>query len=74
MTLLTNIKSGKTVELISIEGGFCMEKRLSELGLLPGEKINILSNFGVGHIMIIVKGSKLALGRGLAEKLLVKEI
>jgi len=73
MNRLTSIKSGKSVVLVSIDGGSQLEMRLVEMGFLPGVIINVVNNSGIGPMTINVKGSKLALGYGLARKLLVKE-
>jgi len=73
MNRLTSIKSGKSVVLVSIDGGSQLEMRLVEMGFLAGVIINVVNNSGIGPMTINVKGSKLALGYGLARKLLVKE-
>jgi len=73
MNHLSNIKSGKSVMLVSIDGGSQTEMRLVEMGFLPGVIIGVVSNSGKGPLTINIKGSKLALGYGLAKKLLVKE-
>jgi ferrous iron transport protein A len=73
MNRLTNIKSGKSVVLTAIEGGSQAKMRLVEMGFLPGVIISVVNNPGIGPLTINIKGSKLALGYGLAKKLLVQE-
>jgi ferrous iron transport protein A len=73
MTRLTSIKSGKKALLISVEGGRSAEKRLLDMGLIPGEEIKIINNSGIGPVTVTLKGSRVALGHGLASKLIVKE-
>ncbi|NPE09259.1 MAG: ferrous iron transport protein A [Asgard group archaeon] len=51
-----------------IVGGRSACKRLNELGLVPGVEIEMVNKIANGPVMIRVKGSKLALGRGLANK------
>ncbi|MCG3253919.1 MAG: ferrous iron transport protein A [Candidatus Heimdallarchaeota archaeon] len=51
-----------------IVGGRSACKRLNELGLVPGAEIEMVNKIANGPVMIRVKGSKLALGRGLANK------
>jgi Fe2+ transport system protein FeoA len=70
---LTDIKNGQTVTIVSILGGKWSTKRLVDLGLTVGTEIKMLrSSFFSGPIEIEVGGSKLALGRGLAYKIMVE--
>jgi Fe2+ transport system protein FeoA len=73
MSRLTNVKTGMRVVLASIDGGRQAEMRLAEMGFLPGVEIHIVNNSGIGPLTVIIKGTKLALGHGLARKILVKE-
>jgi ferrous iron transport protein A len=73
MSPLTNIKSGKRVVLVSIDGGRHAEMRLTEMGFLPGVEIDVISNSGIGPLTVNIKGTKMAFGHGLARKLLVKD-
>jgi len=72
--LLVNLKEGEGAEIISVLGGQMANKRLADLGLTPGTKIKVLRKAPFfGPIEIEVRGSKLALGRGIASKILVKK-
>lgn len=73
MTRLTSIKSGNKAILISVEGGRSAEKRLLDMGLIPGEEIKIINNSGIGPLTVNLKGARVALGHGLASKIIVKE-
>ncbi|MDD5681530.1 MAG: FeoA family protein [Candidatus Omnitrophica bacterium] len=73
MNRLTGVKTGSRVVLVSVEGGRCAEMRLAEMGFLPGVEIQMVNNSGIGPLTVIIKGTKLALGHGLARKILVKE-
>lgn len=71
---LVDLKEGEDVEIISILGGQMITKRLADLGLTPGTKIKVLRKAPFfGPIEIEVRGSELALGRGMASKILVKK-
>ena len=67
---LSSIRRGEVVQLTHIEAGRRLAQRLAELGLTPGVKIQVLHVNG-GPILIGVRGARLALGRGMAEKILV---
>ena len=49
-----------------------MAKRLADMGFVPGDEIQVVSNGVPGPLVVLVKGSRLVLGRGMAEKILVK--
>jgi ferrous iron transport protein A len=42
------------------------------MGILPGENIEIVRNDNVGPLIISVKGNRLILGRGMAQKIYVR--
>ncbi|RUA18394.1 MAG: ferrous iron transport protein A [Clostridia bacterium] len=67
---LSSVHRGEVVQLTHIEAGRRLGQRLAELGLTPGVKIQVLHVNG-GPILIGVRGARLALGRGMAEKILV---
>jgi len=68
---IIEIPLGKTAIVYQIIGGHSACKRLNELGLIPGAKVELVNRINSGPVMIRVKGSKLALGRGLARKVMV---
>jgi len=71
ISLLT-LKTGQKGIVLRIEGGRGACKRLNELGIIPGTEIKLVNKIQYGPVMITVKGSKLALGRGLAAKVFIK--
>lgn len=64
---------GKPVELTTIHGGTKFQRRLVELGLTPGVQLRVMQDSG-GPLIIAVRDSRLALGRGMAKKLSVSII
>jgi ferrous iron transport protein A len=48
--------------------------RLQEMGVLRGDIVEVVRNSRVGPIEIKVKGTNLAIGRGIASKVIVEEI
>ncbi len=73
MKSLVDIKSGCAAAIVFIHGGRGAQHRLAELGLLPGEKLTMLHNSCCGPVTVYVKGSKLSIGHGLAQKIIVRE-
>ena len=70
--VLSLIDPGEEVTLIDIEGGRGLRSKLYSMGLVPGATLKILSRSGSGPVMIAVKDSRLAIGRGMAEKIIVE--
>ncbi len=57
----------------SVSGGMGAKRRLYELGLMEGACIRVLKN-DIGPILVDVKGSRFALGRGISMKILVEVV
>jgi len=53
--------------------GWGFRKRLEDMGLTPGTKVTVvkLAPFN-GPLEVYVRGSRLAIGRGMAERILVE--
>jgi len=67
---LTQAAIGQPVRLVRIDGGKKLTRRLIELGLTPGVRLRVLQDSG-GPVILAVRDSRIALGRGMAEKLVV---
>ena len=61
---------GEQVYLENIKGGKKMLRRLTALGLTPGVELRVVQNTG-GVLLLSVRGSRIALGRGMARKMMV---
>lgn len=62
---------GQLVSLIRISAGRKLIHRLTELGLTPGVNFEVLHDHG-GPLLLAVRDSRLALGRGMASKIFVQ--
>ena len=67
------VKRGQPVRLAKIMAGRQLTHRLTELGLTPGVNFEVLHYHG-GPLLLAVRDSRLALGRGMASKILVDAI
>lgn len=67
---LTECENGSELTVLSVNAGYGAKRRLAHLGIVPGVKIikKKAAPFR-GPIEIIVKGTSLVLGRGLATKI-----
>ena len=61
---------GEQVRLESISGGEKLIQRLTALGLTPGVELSVVQDAG-GPLLISVRDSRIALGRGIARKVMV---
>jgi ferrous iron transport protein A len=68
---LSTIHSGKRVKLVCIEAGRGLNSRLAAMGLLPNVDITVINSGRPGPFVISVKGSRMMLGRGMADKIMV---
>lgn len=72
---LCNARCDQCVRLVSIEGGKTLRKRLAELGLSAGDEVRVVQRHGHGPLILAVKeDTRMAIGRGMAEKILVNTI
>jgi ferrous iron transport protein A len=69
---LAIVQSGRQVRVVAIEAGHRLQGRLANMGLVPGMEIRVLSNSMRGPFLIEVKGSRIMLGRGMAQKIIVE--
>lgn len=69
---LAQAQQGRQYKIVTISGGCEMQTRLASLGILPGQAIEVVQPSGMGPVLAFVKGSKVALGRGVSHKILVR--
>jgi len=70
---LSAVSAGKEVTLISISGGKGLKIKLIGMGLKEGMRIRVLHTRGFGRCVILAGNTRLAIGRGMAQKILVRE-
>ncbi len=63
---LSSVPVGETVRLVSVDAGAGLRSRLAAMGLVPGVEVRMMRNSGHGPAVVEVKGTRLALGRGMA--------
>ena len=65
------VKAGEKVRFVSGNAGHGLNKRLASMVLVPNVEITVVNNAHPGPFVIIVKDSKMMLGRGMAHKIMV---
>jgi len=65
---------GGELRLTAIRGGHCIRRRLADLGLNVGTLLHVVQYSGHGAVIIAVKGTRMAIGRGMAHHILVEPV
>ena len=71
---LSSVSAGREVLLTSISGGRQLQHRLTEMGLVRGSRFRVIANAHRGPFIVSVKDTRLALGRGVVHKILVRTV
>jgi len=66
------VRPGSRVRIVELNAGFGLRRRLLQLGLAPGEVIEIIQNYGLVIIVRLANGITLALSKGIAQKIYVE--
>lgn len=66
-------KNNHVYEVIDIQVGLNLERRLEALGLTTGSKIMILNNDKKGALTVKFRGTRFAMGKRIADHITVKE-
>jgi ferrous iron transport protein A len=80
MAPLGLLGTGERAEVLEVRRGLCikgkdpLECRLEDLGVRPGNKVEVLNNEGKGPLLVKIDESRIAIGRGMAMKILVRKI
>ena len=69
---LSEVPAGRTVHLAAVQAGQGLKSRLAAMGLLAHVSLRVLRNDSCGQIIVQVKNTKVVLGRGMSQKILVR--
>ena len=70
---LTQLKEGENGLVMEIQGGYGLNRRLESLGIRVGKRVTkVSSQLMRGPVTLRVDNSQIALGYGLAKKIIVK--
>lgn len=70
MMPLSMVAGGSEVEVAAVRAGWGLQRRLADMGMTPGTRIKLVSSRS-GPVVVEVRGSRLALGAGVAHKIMV---
>jgi ferrous iron transport protein A len=69
---LSSVSTGGSVQILEMQGGHGFLSRLASLGFTPGARLRVVQNYGHGPIIVSLRDTRIALGRGEAQKILVE--
>ena len=71
---LTMVSPGEKVKIKTFNGGRGMARRLMDMGLNVGMEIQVISKGNPGPFLIAVRGTRLGIGHGVANKIMVRAL
>ncbi|WP_048149699.1 FeoA family protein [Thermococcus sp. AM4] len=71
---LLSLNPGERGVVIDLRGGPNFRSRLYAMGLAPGAIVRVLENYPRGPVIVEAGGTRLALGKGMAAKVLVRKL
>ncbi len=71
---LTEVRAGDVVRVVAVDGGERVTSRLNDMGLFVGTTVEKVRGNGRGPVIVRVGPCRLALGRGVAEKVVVETL
>ena len=64
---------GRPVRLAGVDGGRSLTHRLTSMGLTPGAVVEVVSHSLGGPMIVAVNQTRIMLGRGMANRIRVRE-
>ena len=71
---LAMVSPGEVVEVVDVRAGWGLRRRLADMGLTPGVVIRVMNSQRPGPIIIDLRGSRLVLGHGMTQRILVRKV
>jgi len=71
-TPLSALRAGEHGVVVRVAGGRGLLGRMTALGFTPGAEVTVVQNFGRGPLIVRVRGTRVALGRGEAGRIYVR--
>ncbi len=70
---LSSIQTGQSVIIDSINFNVKLRRKLQDMGLTPGVKLNVVSKSFLGPLVVDVRGTRVALGKGIVSNIQVSQ-
>ena len=73
MMPLSMVSPGEVVKVATVRAGWGLQRRLADMGLTPGVQVRVINSQRPGPVVIDIRGSRLALGYGVAHRIMVTQ-
>ncbi|MFH1369088.1 MAG: FeoA family protein [Elusimicrobiota bacterium] len=70
---VTELKTGQKARVVAIQGGWGFQRKLENIGIRVGSEISNLSGGENGPVVVRSGCTQVALGRGMARKIIVEQ-
>ena len=74
LSTLDHLSVGATAVVRELDGGNEFSGRLAAMGVVLGAALQVMQNSGKGPMLVRVRDTRLALGRGEAQRILVERV
>ena len=74
LSTLDHLSVGATAVVRELDGGNEFSGRLAAMGLVLGAALQVMQNSGKGPMLVRARDTRLALGRGEAQRILVERV
>jgi len=68
---LSMVSPGEVVKVVAVRAGWGLQRRLADMGLTIGVQVRVINSQRPGPVVLDIRGSRLALGYGIAHKIMV---
>ncbi|HWQ84465.1 MAG TPA: FeoA family protein [Anaerolineales bacterium] len=69
---MVKLVSGQSGIVRQLKGGHQFTNQVASMGFTPGAEVTIIQNYNHGPLIVALRDTRLALGRGEAERILVE--
>lgn len=66
---LSQVEAGRRVRLAGVRAGQALHSRLAAMGMIPGAELEVIQNSSWGPFIVLVRGSRIMLGRGMTDRI-----
>lgn len=71
---ISDLPAGRRGVVRLLRGGEEFTHRMVTMGFTPGVEVEVVQNYGRGPILVAIRATRVALGRGEALKLLIEAL
>ena len=69
---LSVVPEGSEVRIIGFRGGAMFVQKLTAMGFVPGSRLKVIRSQSGGPMIVLIRGTQMAIGRGVASKIEVE--